>query len=371
MFTTDSTLRPSKMGPQAPAGSNLKSPSATRTARVQVQTNKFFPLEIPELAKSKKSQPSTSSRRKKEEDEDDLPFLVGEKVRAKAKNGVGATGATGAGNGPPSTPLPKALTVVVCDEADDEEDVKSKPSDPPHSFITKYLFTADEEAKRKRKRKKRLKSKESPPTTQQQRSTISPNGLPTSSIYAPLKPSVQPPSTIHLPAFSGSSVSLVQPTPSIAQSARAYIASKGLDAEPKGKTKTRADPSNTTTTSAQPPKEEEKKKKRFFSHFMCKNKSKNKEEGNKENGEDGERVDEEKEKGGFRIGVKPMLRLPPKAASLIGRVLGGKADEKKGQTGMKWEHFVKVCVVCLVRFSLLAYEAEAKANDEFLKLHRR
>jgi len=39
--------------------------------------------------------------------------------------------------------------------------------------------------------------------------------------------------------------------------------------------------------------------------------------------------------------LKPKLHLPPKAASLIGGLLGGKADEKKGQAGMKWEHFVK------------------------------
>jgi len=167
-------------------------------------------------------------------------------------------------------------------------------------------------------------------------------------MHALPKPSIQLLSTTNLCTFSGSSISLVQPTPGTAQSGRAYIASKGLDAEPKGKTKTRADPS---TSFAQPP-EEEKKKKGFFSHFTRKNKSKIKEEGNKEDEEDGEK--EEKEKGRFRTGFKPTLRLPPKAASLIGRVLGGKADEKKGQTGMKWEHFVKVRVLCLVRFSLLA-----------------
>ena len=173
-------------------------------------------------------------------------------------------------------------------------------------------------------------------------------------MHALPKPSIQLLSTTNLCTFSGSSISLVQPAPSTAQSGRAYIASKGLDAEPKGKTKTRADPS-TTTTSAQPP-EEEKKKKGFFSHFTRKNKNKNKEEGNKEDEEDGEKEEKEKEKekGRFRTGFKPTLRLPPKAASLIGRVLGGKADEKKGQTGMKWEHFVKVRVLCLVRFSILA-----------------
>lgn len=132
MFNTDLTLRPSKLGPQAPAA-NLKPPSATVTARVQVQTNKFFSLEMPDPAKVKKVQPSTSSKRNKEEEEDDLPFLIGEKVYAKATNGAG-TGAPATENGTPSTPLPKAPAVrttakeVTVEEADDEGDVESKPS---------------------------------------------------------------------------------------------------------------------------------------------------------------------------------------------------------------------------------------------------
>ena len=68
------------------------------------------------------------------------------------------------------------------------------------------------------------------------------------------------------------------------------------------------------------------------------NKEREKEkEKEKEDEEDGEK------QGRFRNGLKPKLYLPHKAASLIGRVLGGKADGKKGQAGMKWEHFVKVC----------------------------
>jgi hypothetical protein len=270
MFNTDSTLRPSKMGPQAPAANFKPPPSATATTtRVQVQTNKFFSLEIPDLAKSKKSQPS---KRNKEDDEDDLPFLVGEKVRTKASNGAGA--------GAPSTLLPKAPNAgtaageVTVEDADDEEDVKSKPVPFPSSLLTKYSCTADLEAKKKGKRRKRLKQKE-----QVQKSTTSPNGRRTSSSMQQTSPtrSVQPPSLINLSTFSGSCISipnsLAQPAPTIAQSARAYLASKtGLDAEPKGKkTKTRADPC-TSPSFEQPPPKEEKKKKRFFSHFTRKNK---------------------------------------------------------------------------------------------------
>jgi hypothetical protein len=347
MFNTDSTLRPSKMGPQAPAANFKPPPSATvTTARVQVQTNKFFSLEIPDLAKSKKSQPS---KRNKEDDEDDLPFLVGEKVRTKASNGAGA--------GAPSTLLSKAPTVgtaageVTVEDADDEEDVKSKPVPFPSSLLTKYLCTTDLEAKKKGKRRKRLKQKE-----QVQKSTTSPNGRRTSSSMQQTSPtrSVQPPSLINLSTFSGSCISipnsLAQPAPTIAQSARAYLASKtGLDAEPKGKkTKTRADPC-TSPSFEQPPPKEEKKKKRFFSHFTRKNKEGGKDKENEEDRGDGETekekegVEKEKKGGKFRVGLKPRLNLPPKAASLIGRLLGGKADEKKGQAGMKWEHFVKVC----------------------------
>src|SRR5258706_4571701 len=127
-----------------------------------------------------------------------------------------------------------------------------------------------------------------------------------------------------------SSISLVQPVPLIDQSARAYIASKGPDAEPKGKTKTRAGHS---PSSELPPKE---KKTGFFSRFTRKDK-----EREREKEKDKEDEEEDGEKKGRSRNVK--LYLPHKAASLIGRVLGGKADGKKGQAGMKREHFVKGC----------------------------
>jgi hypothetical protein len=114
----------------------------------------------------------------------------------------------------------------------------------------------------------------------------------------------------------------------MAQSARAYIASEGLDVDPKGKIKTRGGP--VASVAAEQPKEE---KKAFFSQFTHRNNDKNKDEAEEGSAE---------ATWAFRSGVKPMLHLPPKAASLIGRVLGGKADEKKGQAGMKWKHFVKV-----------------------------
>ena len=336
MFDTDPTLRPSKMGPQAPAA-NLRPPSSTATTRMQLQTNKFSTLEMPDPAKGKKSQPSTPSKRTKEKEEDDLPVLVGEKILAKATPNAGGAATE---NGIPSTPPPKAPIArtaageVMIEEADDEEDVESKPPHVLPSFgrLMKYIISADEEAKRKKKKRKRPKKKEIWPTSQQVQSTTSPSGRKTSCTQTSPTPSVHAHSTIDLSTFTGSSISLAQPTPAIAQSARAYIASKGLGAEPKGKIKTRADPS---PSSDQPPKE---KKNGFFSHFTRKNKEKEKEKDKDKEGEE----DEEK-KGRFRNGVKPKLHLPHKAASLIGRVLGGKADGKKGQAGMKWEHFVKVC----------------------------
>ena len=328
MFDTDPMLRPSKMGPQAPAA-NLRPPSSTAPTRMQLQTNKFFTLEMPDPAKlkGKKLQPSTPSKRNKEKEEDDLPSLVGEKVLAKATHSVGAVATE---NCTPSTPLPEAPIVrtaageVTIEEADDEGDVESKPPHFLHpSFwrLMKYIFSADEEAKKKRKRKKRPKRKEIWPTSPNCRTTSYTQTSPTTSVHAH--------STIDLSTFTGSSISLAQPVPAIAQSARAYIASRGLDAEPKGKTKTRADPS---TSSEQPPKE---KKNGFFSHCTGKNKEREKED-DKEDEEDGEK------KGRSRIGWGPKSHLPDKVAQLIGRVLGGKADVKKGQAGMKWEHFVKV-----------------------------
>ena len=134
MFDTDPTLRPSKMGPQAPAA-NLRPPSVTTTARMQPQTNKFFTPEMPNPVKDKKLQPSTPSKRNKEKEEDDLPFLVGENVRAKATHSAGAaatencTGSTP----PPKAPIARTATgEVTVEEADDEEDVESKS---PISFI--------------------------------------------------------------------------------------------------------------------------------------------------------------------------------------------------------------------------------------------
>jgi len=160
-------------------------------------------------------------------------------------------------------------------------------------------------------------------------------------------PSVYAPSTIDVSTFSASSISLAQPAPATAQSARAYIASKGLAVEPKSKTKTRADPS----ASSEQPKE---KKKGFFSRFTRKNQEVVKEKDAEEEGEEAG-----KKKGVFRSGLRPKLHLPHKAASLIGRLLGGKADEKKGQAGMKWEHFVKVCIVWFDPFAF-AREADGE-----------
>lgn len=207
----------------------------------------------------------------------------------------------------------------------------------PFLEVDEVLITAGEETKKKKKKKKRPKKKEIWPTMQRVQSAIPPYRHTTSPTQTSPTPSIHTPSTISLADFSGSSISLAQPAPATAQSARAYIASKGLDADPKGKTKTRADPS---ISSEQPPKE---KKKRFFSHFTRRNKESDKVK-------DKEAEEDEETKGRFRSGLKPKLHLPPKAASLIGRVLGGKADEKKGQAGMKWEHFVKVCF-SLVRSS--------------------
>ena len=353
MFDTDPTLRPSRMGPQAPAAGH-RPPSATVTARMRPQTNKFHAPEMPDPAMNKKSQPLTPSKRNKEKEEDDLPLLVGVEVRAEAADKAGAAAAE---NCTPSTPLPKAPTAptaagkVPIPEADGDEDVESKPSrflHPSFGRLTKYIFTADEEVKKteKKRNKKRPKKKKASPTPQPVPSTISPNGRTTSSTQTPPIPSVHARSTIDLSTFSGSSISLARPVPLIAQSARAYIASEGLDAEPKSKTKTRAGPSPSSEPE-QPPKE---KKNGFFSHFTRKHKEREKEkEKVNEDEEDGE-----KKKGKFRDGLKPKLHLPRKAASLIGRVLGGKADAKKGQAGMKWEHFVKVRFLLLVRILLLS-----------------
>ena len=130
MFDTDPTLRPSKMGPQAPAAGH-RPPPATATARMQLQTNKFYAPGMPDLGMGKKPQPLTPSKRNKEQEEDDLPLLVGEKVHAKEVNNAGAAATE---NAAPSTPLPKAPTAptaggeVTVLEADGEEDVESKSS---------------------------------------------------------------------------------------------------------------------------------------------------------------------------------------------------------------------------------------------------
>ena len=172
---------------------------------------------------------------------------------------------------------------------------------------------------------------------QQPPSTDSPHGSTTLFTQNPPTLTVHTPSTIDVSTFSGSSFSTAQPLPATAQSGHAYIATrgKGLDVDSKIKLKTRVGPS---TASEPPPKE---KKKGFFSHWTRKNQRKDKGE-DEEDGREGEAKKKEQQGGAFRCGLKPKLRLPPKAARLIGRVLGGKADGKKGQAGMKWEHFVKV-----------------------------
>ena len=233
--------------------------------------------------------------------------------------------------------------------------VKSFQFHSSYSFeIDKLLIPEDEEAKKKKKKKKRSKKKEIWPTMQQVQSANSSYGRAPSSSQTSPTPSVHAPSTIDVSAsFSRSAISAVQLAPATAQSARAYIASEGLDVEPKGKIKTRADP---FASAEQRPKE---KKRGFFSQFTRKNKE-----------TDEERKEEDREKKGagmFRSGLRPKLHLPPKAASLIGRVLGGRADEKKGQAGMKWEHFVKVCFM-LWFGHIPATTREADGGHQAMKL---
>jgi hypothetical protein len=145
------------MGPQPPAA-NLIPPYVTATARVQVQTNKFFSPEMSDPGMGKRSEPSAPNKRSKAEDEDDLPFLVGEKVRAKATDGASAALTA---EGAPPTPLTKAPTArtaagkVTIEVADDEGDVKSKSS---YSFIlcwgfTNYLLLQMRKRKERRRRR--------------------------------------------------------------------------------------------------------------------------------------------------------------------------------------------------------------------------
>jgi hypothetical protein len=154
MFNTDPTLRPARMGPQQAPAADLRPPSATATAmaRTNVQTNKFFPLEIPDPAKVKQQQPpppSTSSKKSEVEDVDDLPFLVGEKekVRVKATDATDTTAR--AVNDAPSAPPAKAPTVtartaagkVTIKEVEDEGDVESEPHHFPLLFeINEALY---------------------------------------------------------------------------------------------------------------------------------------------------------------------------------------------------------------------------------------
>jgi hypothetical protein len=140
MFNTDPTLRPARMGPQQAPTADLRPPSATATAmaRTNVQTNKFFPLEIPDPAKVKQQQPpppSTSSKKSEVEDVDDLPFLVGEKEKVRVKATDGADATSPAVDDAPSAPSTKAPTVtartaagkVTVKEVEDEDDVESEP----------------------------------------------------------------------------------------------------------------------------------------------------------------------------------------------------------------------------------------------------
>ena len=115
--------------------------------------------------------------------------------------------------------------------------------------------------------------------------------------------------------------------PSVAQSARSYLAGKEGDA--KVKVKTRADPSaiNTDKEGAQ--------KRGFFSKFTGEKKDKKKkvEESNDKKGEvDG------------KFGKRGVFQLPKRASALVGRLLGSKEDEAKGKAPMRWEHFVKALV---------------------------
>lgn len=130
------------MGPQAPV-SNPIPPSATVTARRQVQTNKFFSLDAPVPARVEKQPPPAPSKKTKGEDEDDLPLLVGEKVSAKT-----TSGAVGTTNLAPATPLPKTPTVktatgtVTIEDADEEDNVESESSLLSHRLFLRLTMAS-------------------------------------------------------------------------------------------------------------------------------------------------------------------------------------------------------------------------------------
>ena len=114
-------------------------------------------------------------------------------------------------------------------------------------------------------------------------------------------------------AVYGSTASLPLPTEQIAQSARTYLKSEGLDAE-KSKVKTRADHATLFTIP--------EKRKGLFSRWT-KPKS--------------EKADVD-QKGAHSL----FSQLSKRATTWMHQLMNSAEDEKQGQASMRWDHFVKV-----------------------------
>lgn len=141
------------------------------------------------------------------------------------------------------------------------------------------------------------------------------------------------------------------PQEQIAQSARNYLQSEGLVNAGKKKIKSRPGPATAATV---PEKTE------FFDKFNDQTRGKGIAKAN-----DGdEKGGDEKQDGKLSF----FSRLSKKATSLMHQLLGTADDEKKGSTGMKWEHFLKVTRVPVFTFCLKALITEFRSCAKWASL---
>ena len=197
----------------------------------------------------------------------------------------------------------------------------------------------DEDKKKKKKKPKKKKKKTTAEESEEikqsleEADTITPMTSPVPAVTTPTSSTFSPTVTSPKPSrvstdVGGSTISLPI-APASAQSAHSYIANEQKST--KTKVKTRADPAQLEEEAARA------RKKGFFPKFGGgKSKAEQKEQASKQDAQDAEAD------GSNIFGKIGVFNLPKKASALVGQLLGSKDDETKGQSSMRWDHFVKV-----------------------------
>lgn len=211
--------------------------------------------------------------------------------------------------------ISSALVGMTVEDAEDEDDLK------------------DEEKKKKKKSKKKKKKKSTAEESQEikqileEADTVTPMTPPIPTVTTPnsstFSPAFTSPKESRTSSDIGASTIPLPIAPTTARSAHSYMVNEKKPA--KAKLKTRGEP-------APQGGEVPKAKKGFFSKFG----------GAKVKAEQKEPVSGQKTEGSNLFGKIGVFHLPKRANKLIGRLLGSKDDETKGQSSMRWDDFIKV-----------------------------